>query len=180
MAEVHLIGQLKGATNFQDDRGLFAKWSISAGSCWEPIEGHTHGQTHLSFWTNLGGQTYHAWSHPIDVHYSTRSLQGWPRLEFQLWGVDWLSRCNISAYGFLNIPTSPGKHRLTCSTWRPIGDFRRRMIDYITGYRMHLLEPSDVISNGLNRHVIHSASMGTVIIELNIVLKDFEKYGVDI
>lgn len=180
MAEVHLIGQIKGATDFTEDKGLFVKWSINVGSCWEPIEGHTQGQTHLSFVTTLGGRSYHSWSHPIDVHYSTRSLQGWPRFELQVMGVDWLSRCNISAYGFLNIPSRPGTHRLTCSTWRPIGDLRRRVIDYITGYRMHLLNPSDVISNGLNRHIIQSVSMGTIILELNVVLKDFGKYGVDI
>lgn len=180
MAEVHLIGQLKGATDFIDDRGLFAKWSINAGSNWDLLEGFTEGQTQLSFATNIGDRSYHSWSHPIDVHYATKSLQGWPRFEFQLWGVDWLSRCNISAYGFSSIPSKPGMHRLTCSTWRPVGDFRRRLVDYVTGYRMHLLDPSDVISNGLNRHVIHSASMGTLIVELNVILKGFEQYGVDI
>lgn len=177
MAEVHLIGQIIEATGFED-KSLFTKWSISTGSCWRQLEGFSEGQTHLS--TLIKDETSHAWNHPIDVHYVTRGLQGWPKFEFQIWGVDWLGKCNISAYGFMNIPTKPGFHQLTCSTWRPVGDFRRRLIDYVTGYRMHLVDPSDIVSNGLNRHVIQSMSMGSIKTELTVVSKEFEKYGVDL
>lgn len=177
MAEVHLIGQIVEASQFED-KSLFAKWNINAGSCWKALEGFTEGQTQLSL--RSAADNRHSWSHPIDVHYLTKGLQGWPRLEFQVWGVDWLGKCNISAYGFMSVPTRPGYHELTCSTWRPVGDFRRRIIDYVTGYRMHLVDPSDIISNGLNRHVIQSMSMGTIKVELTVVLKDFGQYGVDI
>lgn len=178
MAEVHLIGQIVEALDFED-RSLFAKWSFNSGSCWKVLEGFSEGQTQLSLKAQPESNS-HSWSHPIDVHYLTKGLQGWPRLEFQVWGVDWLGKCNISAYGFMSIPTRPGLHELTCSTWRPVGDFRRRIIDYVTGYRMHLVDPSDIISNGLNRHVIQSMSMGTIKVELTVVLKDFDEYGVDI
>lgn len=177
-----MIGQIVEALQFED-RYLFAKWTLNSGSCWKVLEGFSEGQTHLSLRSQSDGedeQASHLWSHPIDVHYLTNGLQGWPRLQFQVWGVDWLGKCNISAYGFLNIPTHPGFHELTCSTWRPVGDFRRRLIDYVTGYRMHLVDPSDIISNGLNRHVIQSMSMGSIKVQLWVVLKDFEAYGVDI
>lgn len=177
MAELHIIGQIIDAQDF-DDRSLFLKYTINAGSCWKILEGFTEGQTHLS--TSGATGNLQSWSHPIDVHYSTRGLQGWPRIEFQVWGVDWLGKCNISAYGFMSLPTRPGQHELTCSTWRPVGDFRRRLIDYITGYRMHLVDPSDVISNGLNRHIIQSMSMGTIRVNVCLVMKGFDKYGVDI
>lgn len=176
MAEVHIIGQIVEAVDF-DDRSLFVKWSFNSGSSWKVLEGFTEGQTHLSTRNSVG--TSHFWSHPIDVHYSTRSLQGWPKFELQIWRVDWLGKCNISAYGFINLPASPGFHEINCSTWRPVGDFRRRLIDYVTGYRMHLVDPSDIISNGVNRHVIQTQSMGSVNMELNIVLRGFDKYGVD-
>ena len=47
MAEVHLIGHILEATDFTEDRSLFIKWAIQAGSCWRPIEGFTEGQTQL-------------------------------------------------------------------------------------------------------------------------------------
>lgn len=194
MAELHVIGQIVEATNFED-RCLFAKWSLHCGSNWTSIEGHTSGQTQLSFrttqrtrvtqdWNNFKPDDVietpcHKWNHPLDVHYASNSLQGWPRLEVQIWGVDWMHKCNISAYGYMNIPTSAGQHELTCSTWRPVGDFRRRIIDYVTGYRMHLVDPSDVVSNGLNRHVIRTKSMGSVKVDIAVVLRDFDKYGIE-
>lgn len=183
MAEVHVIGQILEAEDFSDS-SLFVKYIINAGSCWTLLEGFSEGQTALSTastsLTDDKGDQKHPWSHPIDVHYSTKGLQGWPKIELHVWGVDWLGKCNISAYGFINLPMKPGFHELTCYTWRPVGDFRRRLIDYVTGYRMHLVDPADIISNGLNRHVIQSMSMGTVKLELNVVLKGFEKYGVEI
>lgn len=179
MAEVHLIGQILEATDFED-RSLFLKWTINTGSNWRVLEGYFEGQTQLSNVSGSQNEKRHYWSHPIDVHYVTRGLQGWPRFEFQVWGVDWLGKCNISAYGFMNVPTTPGLHQFECSTWRPVGDFRRRFIDYVTGYRMHLVDPSDIISQGMNRQVIQSISMGIIKLELNVVLKGFEKYGVDI
>lgn len=180
MAEVHLIGQILEATDF-DDSSLFAKWTLQAGSCWRHLEGFNSGQTQLSDrCKEEDGSNRHYWSHPIDVHYLTKGLQGWPRLEFQVWGVDWTGKCNISAYGFMSIPTQPGYHELTCSTWRPVGDLRRRILDHITGYRMHLVNPSDIVGNGLNRHSIQTSSMGTIKVDLTVVLKGFEKYGIDI
>lgn len=178
MAEIHLIGQISELTDFED-RNLFVKWSLNAGSNWKLLEGFTEGQTHLSTISGSGIDTVHSLSHPIDVHYTTTGLQGWPKFEFQVWNVDWLSKCNISAYGYMSVPMQPGKHELTCSTWRPIGDLRRRVIDYVTGCRMHLLDPSDIVGNGFNRHVIQTMSMGYVKVNLNVVLRDFDKYGVD-
>lgn len=194
MAEVHVIGQIVGASGFTD-QSLFAKWNLNTGSCWKALEGFTEGQTHLSIKSTLTSKTkttdtsestesiecpWHPWSHPIDVHYLAKGLQGWPRLELQVYGVDWLGKCNISAYGYLNLPSRPGYHELACYTWRPVGDFRRRLIDSITGYRMHLVDPSDIISNGSNRNVLQSESMGTVRVNVTMVLKDFQEYGVDI
>lgn len=191
MAEIHLIGQILEAADFEET-GLFLKYQIVAGAGWQAIEGLADGQTQLADGVSQvrraageeGAPTtttaIHSWSHPIDIHYATQSLQGWPRFEFQLWGVDWLGKCNISAYGFLNIPTRPGLHQLECFTWRPVGDFRRRLVDYLTGYRLHLVEASDTVGNGLNRHVIQAASMGSVRVELNVVLKDFDRYGIDL
>lgn len=180
MAEVHLIGQIVGADDFED-RSLFSKWAIRSGSCWNLLEGRLGGQTQLTTKVvDESGKQRHSWSHPLDVHLYTKGLQGWPKLELQIWGADLLGKCNICAYGYLCIPSKPGRYRLTCSTWRPIGDLRRRIIDWITGYRMHLVDPSDVVGHGINRHAIHSQSMGSITVELSVILRGFEKYGVDL
>lgn len=190
MAEVHLIGQILGSSGFSDS-SAFLKWRLQTNSNWSVLEGIREGQTHL---TKSYRERKHSndnedheissnkyiWSHPIDIHYVTKGLQGWPKFEFQVWGADWLGKCNISAYGFLNVPMQPGYHELTCYTWRPVGDIRQRFVNYITGYRMHLLDPSDPVTNGLQRHAIQAQSMGTISVQLTVVLKGFEKLGFDI
>jgi B9 domain-containing protein 2 len=186
MAEVHIIGEIAEATDFSD-QSLFAKWTLNAGPCWRALEGFTDGQTQLTNKLEVEVEeeddsrcVIHPWSHPIDVHYATKGLQGWPRMDFQVWGVNWLGRCNICAYGFINMPSKAGYHELECHTWRPVGDFRRRFIDYVTGQRIHLIDPSDIIGAGLNRHIIQSESMGTIRVKLTVVLKDFQEFGVDL
>lgn len=198
MAEVHILGELSGATGFED-ASLFAKWRFSSGPNWRLLEGFSDGQTHLcaasdsqqdyDILANNGEfsdqdtttfERSHHWSHPVDIHYATRGIHGWPKLELQAWGVDWLGKCNIAAYGFMAIPSVAGRHKLTCATWRPVGDLRRRLIDSLTGYRMHLVDPSDILSGGANRHAIQAQSVGTVWAEFSVILKGFEGFGLDI
>ncbi len=40
------------------------------------------------------------WAHPIDVHYSTKGIQGWPKIKLQVWHQDMFGRnelCTQSA-----------------------------------------------------------------------------------
>ena len=37
------------------------------------------------------------WSHPIDVHYTLKGIDGWPRLKLEVWGVDGFGRNELGA-----------------------------------------------------------------------------------
>ena len=37
------------------------------------------------------------WSHPIDVHYTLKGIDGWPRLKLEVWGVDSFGRNELGA-----------------------------------------------------------------------------------
>ena len=39
-----------------------------------------------SFYFQIGGSI--CWNHPIDLHYFTTTIQGWPRLPFEVWRLD--------------------------------------------------------------------------------------------
>jgi hypothetical protein len=67
------------------------------------------------------------WAHPLDVHYSIKGIDGWPRLYVEVWGIDGLGRYEIAGYGCCIVPTSPGLHELTCRTWRPHGSMREQI-----------------------------------------------------
>ena len=67
------------------------------------------------------------WAHPLDVHYSIKGIDGWPRLYVEVWGIDGLGRYEIAGYGCCIVPTTPGLHELTCRTWRPHGSMREQI-----------------------------------------------------
>ena len=53
----------------------------------------------------------HAWNHPIDVHFASASMLGWPRIILQVWKLDEYGRTILSGYGFAHFPTSPGEFK---------------------------------------------------------------------
>ena len=72
MAEMHIIGQILGASEFPES-SIYCKWSINTGNGWKHLQGIKEGQTHVD------SQIYEStayWAHPIDIHYSTKGLQG--------------------------------------------------------------------------------------------------------
>uniref|UniRef100_A0A8V0XXN7 B9 domain-containing protein 2 n=1 Tax=Gallus gallus TaxID=9031 RepID=A0A8V0XXN7_CHICK len=78
MAEVHLIGQLLGASGFSQRR-LFCKWGLHAGGAWKLLGGLCEGQTQVD---DPQADDMAHWCHPLDVHFATKGLQGaspaWP------------------------------------------------------------------------------------------------------
>ena len=103
MAEVHLIGQVIGASEFPT-LSLFCKWSIQTGGAWKLLQGLKEGQTQVD--DPKGSDTAY-FSHPIDAHYATRSLQGWPRILVQVYSQDAFGRNTLVGYGFTHVPTTP-------------------------------------------------------------------------
>ncbi|XP_061819043.1 tectonic-like complex member MKS1 isoform X4 [Nerophis lumbriciformis] len=60
----------------------------------------------------------------IYVHYimelPNKSLPHWPLLYFKVLSLDAWQRCRTEGYGYLLFPDTPGRHTLTCHTWRPL------------------------------------------------------------
>ena len=116
MAEVHVIGQLVSASGFTDN-SLSCKWKITFGDNWRVIAGTTEGLSQLDC-PEAGDTSY--FCHPIDVHFLTSGLQGWPRFELEVWQQDPYRRSFPAAYGFIHVPSTPGRHRIECLTWKAV------------------------------------------------------------
>jgi B9 domain-containing protein 2 len=72
MAEVHVLGQIKGARDFEKE-SLFCKWELRIGTGWKIVSGLKEGQTQSD--TPSSGNTC-VWAHPVDLHLHTKGLQG--------------------------------------------------------------------------------------------------------
>ncbi|XP_077582763.1 B9 domain-containing protein 2 [Stigmatopora nigra] len=174
MAELHIIGQLVGASGF-DHNSLFCKWALHTGGAWRLLSGTKQGQTQVDN-PQTGDIAY--WSHPIDVHYATKGLQGWPKLHLQVWHQDWLGRCVMFGYGYCHVPSSPGHHRIHCVTWRPTGSVLEELSQKFVGGGPQLRNP-DIIYSGADRYRLRTEAVGTVELELGIIMRHFDKYGVE-
>ena len=107
MAELHVIGELVGASGFPA-HSLYCKWSVHVEGSWRLLTGAKEGQTQVD---NPQNAEYAVWSHPIDMHFATKGLKGWPKFHFEVWHQDNFGRNEIYGYGFCHIPTSPGQNR---------------------------------------------------------------------
>ncbi|XP_051900251.1 B9 domain-containing protein 2 [Pristis pectinata] len=174
MAELHIIGQIVGASGFPQ-HSLFCKWGLHTGCAWKLLSGLKEGQTQVDN-PVIKEMTY--WSHPIDVHYATKGLQGWPKLFLQVWHQDSFGRSELYGYGFCHIPSSPGFHQIDCVTWRPLGTWQEQLSQMFVGGGPQL-KHSDLIYTGADRYRLHTVAMGSVHLQLNIILRNFDRYGVE-
>lgn len=174
MAELHCIGQLVGATDFPE-KNLFCIWEFQAGGGWSLVEGDRHGQTQTDE-PLLDDMS--VWNHPLDVHYATKGLPGWPKLHLQVWHQDAYGRCEIYGYGFVTIPTTPGRHRIECRTWKPQSSLRDQFVSYFLGGGAQL-RSTDVVYSQADRFRLYTTSSGSVVLDLQLVLRNFDKFGVE-
>lgn len=174
MAEVHVIGQIASASGFPS-HNLFCKWGIHAGSGWRVIEGLSEGQTHVD---NPSWQETAVWSHPIDVHFATKGIQGWPKINIQVYHYDRFGRSEVYGYGFTFIPSSPGTHKVDVLTWRPIGTLTEQFRQYFLGGGAQLKSP-DLVHSATDRYRLQTETMGSVHLELSVILRNFTKFGVE-
>ena len=71
--DLHVLGELCGATGFGEGATVACKWALEAGERWELQEGAVGGQTQAD--CGEPGSDAVVWAHPIDVHYISGALQ---------------------------------------------------------------------------------------------------------
>ena len=66
-------------------------------------------------------------SHPLDVHYAVKGIDGWPRVRIEVYGVDSYGRIELAGYGCCIIPTANlnmgARGSLACNMWAKVGFF---------------------------------------------------------
>ncbi|CAG7734872.1 unnamed protein product [Allacma fusca] len=174
MAELHVFGQIQSGRNF-GNTGVLCKWSVEAGSSWKKLAGAKGGQTQVD--TPLE-EHLAQWCHPIDIHYATKGLQGWPKLIIEVRRQDQYGRSDLAGYGTCHIPPSPGTHVVDIPTWRPTGSVKDEVVRYFIGGAPELTE-SDFVVNSPERYRLRTIPSGIVTAEINVVHRFFDKFGVD-
>lgn len=95
-----------------------------------------------------------------------------------MWHQDSFGRNELYGYGFCHIPTSPGVHKIDCPTWRPVGNIREQISQSFLGGGAQLKTP-DAIYSGADRYRLQTIAMGNIHLQLGLILRNFDKYGIE-
>jgi len=177
MAEVHIVGQILGASGFEQ-QNLFCKWGVVVGHGWRLLEGYATGRTQIDHPVEEGEMS--VWAHPIDLHYATSSISGWPKIHFQVNAEDSFGRKELAGYGFCFLPTVVGEYNLEVATWKPAGS---KWLDATESFFLGggpQLVHDELVYKQDDRFRLCGESTGIVHLEVGVVLKDFEKHGVEV
>lgn len=175
MAEVHVFGQIRCASGFREHR-IACKWKLSYGNNWKAVEGLTEGLTQLD---NAQSGFTSFLCHPIDVHFLTSGLQGWPKFQFEVWQEDSYGRSSPAGYGFLHLPATPGRHEIQCLTWRPVGRLTDEVTSIFTSAGLRL-EETDILSQGTDRFRLQTESAGSLFLSIYLITRNFDRFGIEI
>ncbi|XP_052747362.1 pyruvate kinase isoform X2 [Bicyclus anynana] len=152
--------------------------SLDSVSCpnWSLISGYSEGQT-ISAKADYKKNVI--WNQPIDLHYVSKGIQGWPKIVLQVNCLDSLGRSWIVGYGSCNIPAAPGQHLIKVPCWVPaattVTDKLRQM--FIGG--AHELSQTDIVNLGCDRFKLNTQSKGDIELRIYIILRNFNQFGVE-
>lgn len=190
--EVHFLGEIKSGYGF-NNHGLSSsslltcKWSVDWGTTtWSLLEGSQEGQTQFS--TNSYLDHHHSssnacvvvWNHPIDLHFTTANLKGWPRIVLQVWKLDSYGTASILGYGFTYFPATPGTmQELEVKCWRPRGTLSEEISHFFLGSSIRLTQERLIVDDAWEkRQSLVTVLAGTVKIQLSCIMRYFENQRV--
>ena len=129
------------------------------GKSWSFLAGEESSQTQYS----ASDDGVQVWNHPIDVHFATASMQGWPRMVATVWELDEYGRSILSGYGFAHLPTNPGYHELDVHCWRPSGSIREELQSFFLGTSSCLVDENMIFGKAWEtRSQLVTVSSGVV------------------
>ncbi|XP_029957534.1 tectonic-like complex member MKS1 isoform X1 [Salarias fasciatus] len=120
-------GEIVSAQGFEYDH-LYIHFFMELPNSWSslPIQSLS-GVTQTCRTKTLGKENVAFFSYPftLEAFYMSEkegqeSIPQWPVLYFKVLSLDSWQRFRTEGYGYLLFPAAPGRHTVTCHTWRPL------------------------------------------------------------
>ncbi|KAJ7996971.1 hypothetical protein DPEC_G00224060 [Dallia pectoralis] len=120
-------GEIESAKGFEYDN-LYIHFFMELPNNWSTLPTQTlSGVTQTCRTKALGKDDVAFFSYPFTFEAYFRGedetdeyLPQWPVLYFKVLSLDFWQRYRTEGYGYLVFPSTPGKHTVTCHTWRPL------------------------------------------------------------
>jgi len=178
--EVHFIGDIRKGEGFNGS-SITCKWSVDWGQTWSLLAGAQKGQSQYSHASNSEeNMSMFVWNHPVDLHFTTANMKGWPRIILQVWNLDNYGRTNLVGYGFSYLPMTAGMQVIEVKCWRPRGTMGEEIRSFFLGTSVHLARDSLIFDEAWeNRHRLVTVSTGTVSINIATIVRHFDHHAVE-
>ena len=177
--QLYVFGEIEGACASANFRELSCSWRIVYGEPWEVLQGTANGETFTAHAQFI--QPWFCWNHPVQLHFVTRAVEGWPKLELTVYGVDVHGRAQIAGYGVQPLPTGAGAHDLCVSCWRPSGaTYRERLRNIFLGVVSGLPGGRAPADKELDRAGLQTQHVADVRVRLSMLQQDWDKNGVEL
>jgi B9 domain-containing protein 2 len=175
--QIFISGRIISANNF-DAEELFVKFEIIYGTNFKLIEGKTKGETFQAV-CREGGEQIIYFDHPIFFNLSSRSIKGWPKFVVEVWANDQHNRNSLIGYGTAFIPFKTGHSLINIRCWRPKESLNVSLSEMLLGNTPEFVDKSAVYSVD-EKFGMYSLSTGSVVVETDIIMKDFNLHGFEV
>ncbi|GMH88354.1 hypothetical protein TrST_g13966 [Triparma strigata] len=176
--EVHFMGEVIGGVGFGP--GTSCKFTIEFGKNWDLLSGEFLGQSQYGYNDGFAEEMI-SWNHPIDLHMATSSMQGWPRIRFQVWELDEYGRTNLSGYGFVHLPTNAGNYEIMVPCWRPTGSLPEEIQSFFLGTNPQLTNETVLFSKAWeNRCRLVTIPSGKIWLNISVIHRFFAQQNIDL
>eukprot|EP00754_Rhynchopus_humris_P037340 Rhum_TRINITY_DN19518_c0_g1::Rhum_TRINITY_DN19518_c0_g1_i1::g.170185::m.170185/K16745/B9D2; B9 domain-containing protein 2 len=177
--ELHIIGQLSHAQNF-NKQNLFVLWEFVTGAHWEHIEGAEQGQTHM-IQSEDAATNSAVLAHPIDLHFKTQNVQGWPKIVVHVWQQDDYGRKDFVAYGMAYLPCCTNgfcDELVEIQTWTPQApSLVDRIREALLGGTPQLRD-DNIVHKMENRFRLLTVPSGQIFFRLSLISQHLERFSV--
>ncbi|KAK0400383.1 hypothetical protein QR680_003470 [Steinernema hermaphroditum] len=94
-----------------------------------------------------------------------------------IWHYDEYGRQELYGYGTVFVPTAPGEHTINCYTWRAKGGFSDELTHRFLGGGLQL-QTLSTLDAPEDRMRLQTQAMGTVQLQISVITRNFEKFGI--
>ncbi|KAJ3295002.1 B9 domain-containing protein 2 [Borealophlyctis nickersoniae] len=175
MAEVHVIGTLLGASGFPRPE-LCCKWALVAGDGWKVLEGDVEGRTQVDLPQKETNNDYTTPFNPKTFTMQQEQFKDGPNSKSKYFtrivsdGTNYMATVSSTFLRYqAHTPSSASLGGLRGASWIRFA--------YFLGATPQLRN-LDIIHTPTDRFRLTTEAMGKVHLEVGVVVRNFEKYGV--
>lgn len=176
--QIFIMGRIISGNGF-DAKELFIRYKFVYGTNFNLINGIESGESYQSraFTDEEGIAVY--FDQPLSLNLSCRSISGWPKLNVEVWSIDDEGKTSLGGYGTCYIPVKSGYSKMAICCWRPTQSLGLNLGEELL-HNIPEFYDKTVVDSTLPKFGVTTVSTGQILIELEIIFKDFILHGIRI